>query len=153
MLCSWLVNVIDSKLRMSITYSDAAKIMRDDMKKHYALSNILKTHHLKAHISNCKKGDLNVGDFYSKLMNPRNELSNLIKIRVCTCSGCKCGVVGKIIAMDEEDKAHQFLMGESDELYSMIRSQILVLDPLTLLHKIFNITQLKENQKRVMSLN
>jgi len=32
MLCSWLLNLIDPKLRMSIAYLDMAKIMWDDMK-------------------------------------------------------------------------------------------------------------------------
>jgi len=90
MLCSWLLNVIDPKLRMSIAYSDTAKIMWDDLKKRYA-ANTPKIHQLKANIANCKQGDLDVGDFYSKLMHLWNELSNLVKVPVCTCSGCECG--------------------------------------------------------------
>jgi len=149
MLCSWLLNVIDPKLRMSIAYSDTAKIMWDDLKKRYA-ANTPKIHQLKANIANCKQGDLDVGDFYSKLMHLWNELSNLVKVPVCTCSGCECGVASKIIAMYEVDKAHQFLMGLNDDLYSTIRSQILALDPLPPLDNIFNITQQEENHKRIM---
>jgi len=54
MLCSWLVNVIEPKLRMSVAYSDRAKLMWEDMKKRYALANTPKIHQFKAHISNCK---------------------------------------------------------------------------------------------------
>jgi len=49
-----------------------------------------------------------------------------------------------------EDKAHQFLMGLGDYLYCTIRSQILTLDPLPPLDKIFNITQQEENHRRAM---
>ena len=91
-------------------------------------------------IANCKQGDLDIGDFYSKLMNLWNELSNLVTMPVCTCKGCTCGAASKIMAMHEEDKAHQFLMGLNDDLYSTIRSQILALDPLPPLDKIVNIT-------------
>ena len=150
MLCSWLLNVVDPKLRMSIAYSDTAKTMWDDMKKRYAMANTPKIHQLKANIADCKQGDLNVGDFYSKLMNLWNELSNLVKVPVCTCSGCKCGAASQIIAMNEEDKAHQFLVGLNDELYSTIRSQILALDPLPPLDKIFNLTQQEENHRTIM---
>jgi len=66
MLCLWLANVIDSKLRISIAYSDIAKITWDDMKKHYTLANTKKIHQLIANISNCNQSDLHVDVFYSK---------------------------------------------------------------------------------------
>jgi len=37
-----------------------------------------------------------------------------------------------------EEKAYQFLMGLSDETYGQIRSQILALDPLPQLERMFN---------------
>ena len=39
MLCSWLLNVIDPKLRMTIAYSDTAEIMWDDPKKRDGAAN------------------------------------------------------------------------------------------------------------------
>jgi len=69
---------------------------------------------------------------------------------MCTCSRCECGVSSKILAMYEVDKAHQFLMGLNDDLYSTLRSQILALDPLPLLYRIFNMTQREESHKKVM---
>jgi len=54
------------------------------------------------------------------------------------------------MAMYEEDRMHHFCMGLNDELYGPIRRQILALDPLPPLEKIFNITQQEENHKRVM---
>ena len=63
-----------------------------------------KSHQLKANIANYEHRDLDIGDFYSKLMNLQNELTNLVKIPLCTCSGCKCGAASKIIAMYEENK-------------------------------------------------
>ena len=74
-----MFNVINPKLRMNIAYSDTAQIMWEDMKKRYAMANTPKIHQLKANIANCKQGDLDVGDFYSKLMHLWNELSNLVK--------------------------------------------------------------------------
>jgi len=115
------------------------------------MANTPKIHQLKAKIANCKQGDLVVGDFYSKLMNLWNELFNLVKVPLCTCKGCECGAASWIMAMYEEDKAHQFLMGLNDDSYSTIRSQIFALDPLPPLDKIFNLTQQEENHRRVMT--
>jgi len=52
--------------------------------------------------------------------------------------------------MIEDDKIHQSLMGLDDEVYSTIRSQILALDPLPSLDKIFNMIQQEENHKKMM---
>jgi len=54
------------------------------------------------------------------------------------------------MAMYEEDKAHQFLMGLNDDAYSTIQSQILAMDPLPSLDRIFNITLQEENHKQVV---
>ena len=150
MLCSWLLNIIEPKLRMSIAYSDMTKIMWDNFKKRYATANTPKIHQLKTDVANCKQGDLDVGECYSKLVHLWNELSNLVKIPMCTCSGCKCEVAAKIIAMHRADKTHPFLMGLNDELYSTLRSQILALDPLPPLDRIFNMTQQEESHKKIM---
>jgi len=52
--------------------------------------------------------------------------------------------------MYEEDKAHQFLMGLNDDLYSTLRNQILALDLLPTLDRIFNMTQQEESDKKVI---
>jgi len=50
----------------------------------------------------------------------------------------------------EDDKSHQFLMGLDDDLYSNIRGQILALDPVPPLDKIFKMVRQEENHKRMM---
>lgn len=92
------------------------------------MTNTPKIHQLKVNIANCKQGDMDVGEFYSKLVNLGNKLSNLVKFPACTCIGCKCGAAKKIMTMHEADKAHQFLMGLNDDAYSTIQSQILAMD-------------------------
>ena len=117
------------------------KIMWDDLKKRYGRTTTRKILQLKANIVNCFQWDLSVGDFYSKLINLRTEFTNFMKVLVCTCKGCECGAARKIVAIYDEDKARQFLMGLNDEMYSAIRSQILELDPFPSLNRIFNMIQ------------
>jgi len=135
---------------MTVAYSDTAKIMWDDLKKRYGTANTPKIHQLKSAIANCKQEGMEVGEFHSKLINLWIKLNNLVQLPVCTCNGCKCGISNKILAMYEEDKAHQFLMGLNDELYAALRSQILALDPLPPLDKIFNMTQQEESHKKLI---
>jgi len=50
----------------------------------------------------------------------------------------------------EDEKAHQFLMGLNNDTYSLIRSQILMLDLLPPLNQIFDIAVREENHKSLM---
>ena len=138
------------KPQMSMAYSETVKIIWDDLKKMYEMTNTPKIHQLKVNIANCKWGDFSVGDFYSKLINLWIEFTNLVKVPICKCKGYGYGVVSKIAAMYEEDKAHQFLIGLNDEMYSTIWSQILALDPLPHRDRIFNMMQHKEHHRHVM---
>lgn len=50
----------------------------------------------------------------------------------------------------KEEKSHQFLMGLNDDVYLAIRSQILGLEPMPSLDKIFNMVSEEENHKTYM---
>jgi len=54
---------------------------------------------------------LDTEKFYKKPVNMWNEVNNQVKVPVCTCKGCKCGAIAKIVHIYEEDKSHQLLMG------------------------------------------
>jgi len=74
-----------------------------------------------------------------------NELENYVKR-----PACKCEATVQYVKMIESDRVHQFLMSLDDDLYSNLRSQILGLDPLPSLDKIFSMVQQEKNHKRVM---
>jgi len=88
MLCSWLLNIIDPKVRLNVAYIGTAYAIWNDLKKRYSVANLPKIHQLKAAIANCKQGNLEVGDFNNKLNSLWNELMNHVKVPICTCKGC-----------------------------------------------------------------
>jgi len=145
MVTLWVLNVIDPTLHASIAYADSAQSIWENIKKRYAIPNVPKIHQLKFDIASCKQGTLTVVEFFSKLMRLWNELENCVKRPVC-----KCEAAEQYVKMIKSDKVHQFLMGLHDKLYSNVRSQILALDPLQSLDKIFSMVQQEENHKRVM---
>ena len=75
-----------------------------------------------------------------------SELDNSTEI-----PACKCDMGPKMAKYMEEENVHQFLMGLDDYSYSMVQSQILVMDPLHLIDKIFNMAQEEENHKQMMN--
>ena len=88
---------------------------------------------MKAEIASCKQNKQDIVDFFSKLIGLWNELDGYVKILACTC-----GAVAIIAKLLEEDKVYQFLMGLDDEPYSIVRSQMLAVDPLPSMDKIYN---------------
>ena len=52
--------------------------------------------------------------------------------------------------MIEKEQPHQFLMGLDDETYANVQCQVLALDALPSLDKIFNMIQQEENHKQLM---
>ena len=102
-----------------------------------------KIHQLKAQIASCKQNKQEVVEFFNRLVGLWNELGNYVKI-----PDCKCGAAAKLQdSWKIDDKAHQFLMGLDDDSFSTIRSQILALDFLPPLEKIFNLVQQEENHR------
>ena len=146
MIVSWIMNFIDPKLHKSVAYVDSTQKLWGNIQKRYAVPKIPKIHMLKAEIASCKQNKQDIVDFFSKLVGLWNELDGYIKILARTC-----GAAAKITKLLEEDKVHQFLMGLDDEPYSVMRSQILAMDPLPSLDKIYNMVQQEEHHKSVMA--
>ena len=48
MISSWILNIIDPKLRTSVAYAESAQAMWTNLKKRYAMANAPKIHQLKA---------------------------------------------------------------------------------------------------------
>ena len=152
MISSWILNIIEPKLRTSIAYAERAYVMWTNLKKRCTVANAPKIHQLKANIAACKEGSLDVVEFYSKLSSLWSELGNFVKIPHCTCTGCKCDARSTYIAMAEDEKTHQFLMGLNNDLYSPLRSQILAMEPLPTLDRIFNIMLQEEHHKNMVAV-
>ena len=104
MIQSWIMNVIEPKLHMSVAYVNSAQKLWENIKKRYVVAIIPKIHRLKAKIASCKQDSQEVVEFFS------NELDTYVKIPACTCRSAE-----KIVKAMEHDKIHQFFMGLDDE--------------------------------------
>jgi len=78
--------------------------MWENFWKRYAMPNAPKIHQLKADIAACKQGELEVVEFYLKLMGMWSALNNYIRIPKCTYGKCECDVGGKIVNVMLEER-------------------------------------------------
>jgi len=67
---------------------------------------------LKAEVTLCKQGNLEVVKYFSTLMGLCNGHDTYVKHPTCMCE-----VAAKYAKMVEDDKDHEFLISLDDELY------------------------------------
>ncbi|GAA0184932.1 hypothetical protein LIER_32220 [Lithospermum erythrorhizon] len=80
--------------------------------------------------------------------------TSLIVVRLkaphpCSCGLFKCGVVAHYETDWEEERLYQFFMGIDDELYGVVRSNLLSRVPMSSLDEAYNVLQQDENSKNV----
>ena len=96
--CSWLLNIIDPKIRPSISYANIAKVMWEDLKKRYGVSDIPRIHDLKSRMANCKqRTTMSVVEYYANLVGLWNELDAKSMQHLFTCGKCECKLGEKLV--------------------------------------------------------
>ena len=90
---------------------------------------------------------MSVQQYYTTLMGLYDELYSLQPLPACECALCTCNVVGKFARLRDEEQFHQFLVGVDDEVYGMVRSNLLSQSPLPDLNRAYQ-TLLQEERSR-----
>ena len=86
--------------------------------------------------------------YYTKLKSTCEELNNFRP--VCSCGHCTCGGVRNLAAFVQAEYVMSFLMGLNDS-FSHIRGQLLLLDPLPPINKVFSLVAQEDRQRNVTS--
>ncbi|KAJ3684366.1 hypothetical protein LUZ61_013530 [Rhynchospora tenuis] len=149
MLVSWLFNSIDPALQPSIAYAETVKELWDDLKERFAIGNATRIHQLKADIAAARQQGQSVVAYYTRLKGMWDELSNYLKVPMCTCHGCTCNMAKDLLKEREDEKTHQFLMGLDDSVFKNVRSHILSMDPLPSLNKVYSLVIQEERHRSI----
>ena len=88
--------------------------------------------------------------YYTRLKAMWDELSSYSRVPVCHCGGCTCNVTTEFIKEREEEKIHQFLMGLDDSVFGAVRTNILSMDPLPNLSKVYSVAVQEERHRSVV---
>ncbi|XP_074283065.1 uncharacterized protein LOC141607617 [Silene latifolia] len=145
MLKAWLRNVINIKLHPSIAFEQTVSEVWEELQSRYSAGNAPRVHQLKGDLAYCKQGRLTVVEYYTKMKTIWDELANYSKSPSCTC--------GAAVAMAnerEEEKVHQFLMGLDKNLYSHVRTNLLMEDPITNLSRAYTLILHEERHSNVI---
>ncbi|XP_070040609.1 uncharacterized protein [Nicotiana tomentosiformis] len=128
---------------------ESVKDLWEDIKHRLSVGNGARVQQLKSELANCTQGGQNIVAYYGRLKMIWDELTNYDLIPIYRCGRCKCNLTSEMETKREEEKVHQFLMGLDDEGYGTMRSNILSIELLPNLNRVYSrIVQ----QERVMSM-
>lgn len=92
---------------------------------------------------------MSIEDYYAKLMGLYDDLVQLKPLRICECGHCNCDIATKIADDRNDEILHQFLIGVDDDLYGLVRSNLLSRDPVPTLDEAYLALIQEENSKGI----
>ncbi|XP_039007857.1 uncharacterized protein LOC120135700 [Hibiscus syriacus] len=123
---SWILNSVSKDIAASLLYHSTAAEILKDLGDRFQQSNGPRLFQLKKNLSNLVQGQMNISTYYTQLKIIWDELSST----------------------KQQEQVVQFLMG-LNESYAEIKGQILLMDHLPLIAKVFSLLLQEANQRRV----
>uniref|UniRef100_A0A2N9E781 Retrotransposon Copia-like N-terminal domain-containing protein n=1 Tax=Fagus sylvatica TaxID=28930 RepID=A0A2N9E781_FAGSY len=147
LVLSWLTNCMSKEIYASVIYAVTAKEIWDELRDRYSDSDGPRVFHLKQAICSLKQDQLPVSTYYTRLKALWDEFSNYRPIPNCTCgANCTCGLYKILTDYQHKDYVLSFLMG-LNESFLQVRGQILLMQPLPPMNKVFFMIQQDEKQR------
>jgi hypothetical protein len=146
MVLSWLLNSVSREIANSVLFLNTASAVWTDLNERFSHSNGPRVFELKRSLSSLQQGTNSVSTYFTQIKSLWDELSSFRPLPTCTCGGLKI-----LTDFHHQEYIFQFLMGLNDS-FSSIRGQILIIDPLPSINKIFAMI-LQEERQRLVALS
>ncbi|KAL5556865.1 hypothetical protein UlMin_039101 [Ulmus minor] len=145
MISSWIINVVTRDISDSLLYLDSVYEIWRDLCDRFSQGNGPRVFQIKKQLSGLVQGSLDVSTYFTKLKILWDELKEFQPVPVCQCGGLK-------IWADYQHKEYvlQFLMG-LNESYAQNRGQILMIEPLPTINKVFSLIIQEERHRNIGS--
>jgi hypothetical protein len=135
---SWIMNSVTESIGQSIVFIENAIDVWNDLKERFSLGDLVRVSELQQEIYALKQEHRTVTEFFSDLKILWEELELYMPIPTCTCHvSCSCEAMRTARSNHNLLYVIRFLTGLNEE-FSVVKSQILQLDPLPSLNKIFS---------------
>ncbi|XP_058732848.1 uncharacterized protein LOC131604424 [Vicia villosa] len=146
MVMAWITNSIDKEISESVLWIDSAKEIWEELHERYHQGDIFRISDLQEEIYAQKQGDLSVTQYFTTLKKLWQEFDNFRPLPTCQCEpSCHCQLLPTIKTYRENDYVIRFLKGLNDQ-YAPVRSQIMLLNPLPSVNKVFSMLIQQERQ-------
>ncbi|XP_070021411.1 uncharacterized protein [Nicotiana sylvestris] len=147
MVTSWILNSLSKDIADSLQYVNDSKELWQEFEDGYDQTNRAKMYQLQKEINDLTQGSLDVTGYYTKMKKLWEELHTLNANTQCNCQ-CICGAKANMYKEEQDRRLIQFLMG-LNEVYTVIRGSILMMNPLPTIAQVFSILIQEEKQREV----
>ncbi|XP_019248441.1 PREDICTED: uncharacterized protein LOC109227698 [Nicotiana attenuata] len=136
MVTSWILNSLSKEIADSVEYASDAVELRKELEDRYEQTNGARLYQIQKEINDLSQGNLDITTYYTKLKKLWEELATLSKRNQCNCI-CNCGAKENMYKAEQDRRLIQFLMG-LNEVYTVVRGSILMMNPLPNLAQAFS---------------
>jgi hypothetical protein len=140
---SWTINSISRDLASRVIYSSSAHAIWLDLKERFQQSNGPRVFKLKCDLMGLLQGMLTVSQYFLKLKSLWEELIEHRSTHTCHCGGAK-----QLLNYLNMEYVLAFLMG-LNESYSQVRGQVLLMDLVPLINKVFSLIHQEVKQREI----
>jgi len=150
---SWIINSVSESIAQTIVFHDYALDVWEDLKERFSKADRIRISTLRSSINNLKQGGKSVSEYFTEFRTLWEELNSHRPLSACSCvHQCRCESSTLAQVYRVEDQIMQFLIGLNDQ-FSVVKTQILLMDPLPSLNKVYSLVILEEsNHAPILSL-
>ncbi|GAU44958.1 hypothetical protein TSUD_28930 [Trifolium subterraneum] len=146
LVSSWILNSVSESIAQSAIFMENPVDIWNDLRERFSQGDLIRISELQREIYDLKQENRSVTEFYSKLKLLWEELELYLPIPTCTCR-VRCSCEAMRDARHNHVVLHtiRFLTG-LNENFSVVKSQILLMEPLPTLNKVFSMVIQHERQ-------
>ncbi|XP_016199052.1 uncharacterized protein LOC107640019 [Arachis ipaensis] len=132
----WIFNSLSAPIAQSVIYFDYAEAIWEDLRNRFSQGDLLRVAKLQEQIYGLKQGSLSVTQYHTALRALWEEHDTYRPVKPCICPAR---------SYHDQNFIIRFLKG-LDDRFTVVRSQILLIDPLPPESKVFNMVIQHERQ-------
>ncbi|XP_019241750.1 PREDICTED: uncharacterized protein LOC109221753 [Nicotiana attenuata] len=151
MVTSWILSSLSKDLADNLQYVNDARELWQELEDRYDQTNGAKLYQLQKEINDLSQGNLDITGYYTKMKKLWEELNTLNIHAKCACK-CTCGARENMHKAEQDRRLIQFLMG-LNEVYTVVRGSILMMNPLPTIAQAFSNLIQEEKQREVKPSN
>ncbi|GAU44203.1 hypothetical protein TSUD_370660 [Trifolium subterraneum] len=143
---SWIMNSVSESIAQSIVFMENAIDVWNDLKERFSQADLIRIAELQQELHSLQQDSRSVTKFYSDLKLIWEELEIYLPMPNCSCRNrCTCEAMRSACANHALLYIIRFLTG-LNEHFAVVKSQILVRDPLPPMNKVFSLVLQHERQ-------
>lgn len=136
MVTSWILHSLSRDIADSLQYVNTAAELWQELEDRYDQTNGAKLYQIQKEVSDLSQGSIDITTYYTKMKRLWKELGTLDNNQ-CNCV-CICGAKTAMHKAEQDMRLIQFLMG-LNEVYTVVRGSILMMNPLPTIAQGFSI--------------